>query len=483
MPRLRPKPKTITGHIDGRKYSSLWFAVKAVHSSKLLANNSSQLNHNYLSFNGFMDNKAEDGLKNLSLNHMDSSDDNCDQQMATNQRNVSKDSGVKVVEVNDKMALVLVANEDLEYELGCGCVRFTLLSHNFDVHMNGFTLTTDKSVEMMAVFGHKVTIKCQNNGHNAQTINDLMTKVETLGAKDSEAVMSQLKDNLCVILVEKLCLSSLLYLETVDNFKPLSMKSESTWFDMRSVGTNGFESIKVWDKLFDDLQFGANDVIVVTGGTNVGKSSLIRHLINRYLNKRDTECMYLDCDPGQSEFSTSAQLGLTRIQSPVLCSTAMNVIKHKPLMACSVGATTPSKAANLYISSVYNLVNFYQKDLQSKGPLFVNTMGWTRDLGLALLTDTIKIALPTHVIQMNSTADQSVNIGFDLTPESVKRFNGYRYSGSDRTRSLKYKLSIIESNNKRSKKSQTTRDLQQLSYMSQMPDIAFKPFFAMTPYK
>ncbi|XP_054163901.1 polynucleotide 5'-hydroxyl-kinase NOL9-like [Oppia nitens] len=485
MPRVRPKLKT-TAAINGHKYSSLWFALKATQNYRHLRYKPS-INYcrNYHTMNGFTDENMDTNtqrMKQLKVNELN--DDILSGKSVTNE---APENSFKVIDVNDKSVLLVVTDEDKVLELNYGSVRLTLLSHNYDLHINGYSISVDKCVDLSAIFDHTIVIRYRLNENQRQPIDSIRDKLQTLGVTDVETIINQLEENSCFILLEKITMNSLLYLETLPNFKPTNLKLIKDWFNMRSIAANNYNSHLVWDRLFDELKLKNNDMIVVTGGTNVGKSSLIRHMINRYLFERNvddySECLYLDTDPGQSEFSTAGQLSLSKIKEPMLSSTVLNVINDKPLMSCSVAATTPSKAARLYMSSISQLIHFFRKDLQSKGPLFINTMGWTRDLGLALLTDIIKIALPTHLIQINSTIEPKNNFQFDLTSDAIKRFNGYRFDSFDRNRHLKYKLSIIESNNRRVKKNQMTRDLQQLSYMAKMPDILYKPIYAMNPYK
>ena len=486
MPRFRPKPKPINGY----KYSSFWFALKAIQNNKLLRNNSSinksLSNQNSLLMNGFVDENQLNNKSNTGgANHNESMNPNPSDKMDTTPEESQK-SDIKVFGIDAKKSLVLMTNKSCDYELAFGCVRITILSDNFDLELNGFTLTSGQSIELMAAFGHKIGIKLKFKDN--QTTSHLTERLETLETKDIDSVLSQIDENSCLVLIEKLCLPSILFTENIPNFNPLNLKSDSDWFALRSVGTNNFEYFKVLDKLFDGLNLGQNDSVIVCGGQNVGKSSLIRYLINKYLSQNqsdscDRHCLYLDCDPGQTEFTTAAQLSLTQITKPVLSSAAMNVLSNKPLMSCSVGANTPSKGPQLYISSVSQLIDFHKNSLQSKGPLFVNTMGWAQDLGLALLTDIIKITAPTHVIQIDSSVNQRINFSFDLAPDSVRKFNGFLRNPNYMKSGLNYKLSLISSDNKESKRSQIIRVSQQLTYFSQMPEILFKPFFSMTPIK
>ena len=374
MPRQRARPRPVIGP----KCSSLWFAMKAIQTqnSKLLSNNSStsskpliNFNQNFCLMNGSNQSRGSDEVMDASnIQSSDVRPDGPAVEESALSSNVYTDTGIKVVEVDDKKSLVVMTDNLSGYELSFGCIRLTLLSNNFHLNINGYDLSANQSIELMATFGHKVWLQLANEGNHLKT--DLRDSLVAIGVEQIDEIINRLEDNSCLILVEKLCSSSLLYMENIPNFKPSNLKSNSLWFDIKAIDSKNCEFVKVWNKLFDELNLSDSDVIVVTGGINVGKSSLIRHFINRYLSRSQLDesasCFYLDCDPGQSEFCTSAQLSLTQVDRPLLCSATMNVLNHQPLMSCSVGATTPSKEPKIYISAIIQLVNYFKENFASK---------------------------------------------------------------------------------------------------------------------
>lgn len=461
MPRLKCKQKVI----KPQKYSSLWFAIKATKNIK----------------NGFINKEVN---QQIIDNNIDYKQMNCVSNKTLN------NNMLNVIQIDAKRALVLINKKEFNYELTFGFLRMTSMSDNFDISLNGFNLMPNKSIELMAIFGYKISIKCQTNDINGnQDINEVKLKLQSLEieSKQIELLLSEIEsNNSCVLFIEKLCLSSLLYLENIENFK-FDAKPESVWFEFRNNASFSFLKTSIWDTLFDELSLTSNDVLMTCGGKDVGKSTIIRYLMNRYLsvnsNNNECEILYLDCDPGQSEFTTSGLISLIAINKPILGSNHLNVINFKPLISSSFGAITASHNPKLYISTICDIMSYISQNLQSKGPLFINTMGWTRDLGLALLLDIIKVSHPTHVIQIDSATDDRINITDDLTANTVMRRTGYRLRQMDQ--SLNYKLTIIESqlNNVKTFSPKTNRLLTQLSYMSQMTNISFEPIISMTPFK
>lgn len=57
--------------------------------------------------------------------------------------------------------------------------------------------------------------------------------------------------------------------------------------------------------------------VVLCGGKGVGKSTLLRFLVNRCL-KKWPKILVLDFDPGQSEFTVMGCLSAALVQQPLL---------------------------------------------------------------------------------------------------------------------------------------------------------------------
>jgi len=59
------------------------------------------------------------------------------------------------------------------------------------------------------------------------------------------------------------------------------------------------------DKLLFDFKFldGVQPRVLVAGGKGVGKSTLVRFLVNRLLDELKGPVVVLDLDPGQAEFT------------------------------------------------------------------------------------------------------------------------------------------------------------------------------------
>lgn len=136
--------------------------------------------------------------------------------------------------------------------------------------------------------------------------------------------------------------------------------------------------------------------IVVCGRQNSGKSSLLRLFVNSFLNLC-REVLYLDCDPGQCEFTPPATVSLTRVTRPLMGPPFTHV--RTPEKAYFLGHVSPASQPDAYCEAVRALIEYARK-VEPRTPLFVNTMGWISGLGLSLLIDVIRWSRPTDVVQL-----------------------------------------------------------------------------------
>nr|XP_037280980.1 polynucleotide 5'-hydroxyl-kinase NOL9-like isoform X2 [Rhipicephalus microplus] len=141
--------------------------------------------------------------------------------------------------------------------------------------------------------------------------------------------------------------------------------------------------------------------VVVCGRQNTGKSSLLRVLVNSYLNFC-SEVLYLDCDPGQCEFTPPATVSLTRVTEPLLGPPFTHV--RTPEKAYFLGHVSPASQPDSYCMAIRALIDHARK-VAPRAPLLVNTMGWVNGLGLSLLTDVIRWLCPTDLVQLVTEAE------------------------------------------------------------------------------
>uniref|UniRef100_A0A6B0VEE9 Putative 5'-hydroxyl-kinase nol9 n=1 Tax=Ixodes ricinus TaxID=34613 RepID=A0A6B0VEE9_IXORI len=168
--------------------------------------------------------------------------------------------------------------------------------------------------------------------------------------------------------------------------------------------------------------------VVVCGRQNSGKSTVLRTLVNSLLNMCP-EVVYLDCDPGQSEFTPAAALSLTRVTEPLLGPPFTHV--HTPEKMYFLGHVSPASQPDAYSAAVSKLLEHCRQHFPNT-PLVVNTMGWVAGIGLSLLVDVIRRTSPTDLIQLRPGSADAEDLP-PLDPHGVERACGWLTARGDGT--------------------------------------------------
>ncbi|KAH8022550.1 hypothetical protein HPB51_025262 [Rhipicephalus microplus] len=205
------------------------------------------------------------------------------------------------------------------------------------------------------------------------------------------------------------------------SFKPISRKTRDAAMDDVTANLVRLKELAVRELSRDDSAIMYNEgravqCVVVCGRQNTGKSSLLRVLVNSYLNFC-SEVLYLDCDPGQCEFTPPATVSLTRVTEPLLGPPFTHV--RTPEKAYFLGHVSPASQPDSYCMAIRALIDHARK-VAPRAPLLVNTMGWvngksrfcassvlcdSKGLGLSLLTDVIRWLCPTDLVQLVTEAE------------------------------------------------------------------------------
>ncbi|EDV55824.1 polynucleotide 5'-hydroxyl-kinase NOL9 [Drosophila erecta] len=167
---------------------------------------------------------------------------------------------------------------------------------------------------------------------------------------------------------------------------------------------------QVWNK----LKFHATSRIIVAGGKGVGKSSLLRYLINRNLGQSPS-ILLIDLDIGQPEIFVPQTISCTVIDEPLLGPGFL--FNRQPEHAIVVGHTNIVLCAEHYARAVIQLVQTIQNDAKcSNIPWLINTMGYNKGFGIELMallvdrirpTDLVQIASPILINNFDSALDWS----------------------------------------------------------------------------
>ncbi|KAL7748878.1 Polynucleotide 5'-hydroxyl-kinase grc3 [Sorochytrium milnesiophthora] len=170
-------------------------------------------------------------------------------------------------------------------------------------------------------------------------------------------------------------------------------------------------------------------VVVTVGAKAMGKSTLNRMLVNSLLAPSAASAFainrvaFMDLDPGQTELTEPGVVSLTVLDRPLLGPpyTHMNPypaqsegdVQSLAQFRCLrvfVGSTSPSQQPQCYTAAVSRLMAKYTALAHhlwtGKGqvlPLVVNTMGWTKGMGLDLLGSILEITQPAYILHLGQS--------------------------------------------------------------------------------
>ena len=212
---------------------------------------------------------------------------------------------------------------------------------------------------------------------------------------------------------------------------------------------------------------------------------IINNLFSSDKSKESVAC--LDLDPGQPEMCLPGCISLTEITKPLLGQAFThyeNTNCFKCLKEKLLGCVSVSTILHKYIKIVQSMIDYFNSNCENI-PLVINTMGWTRDIGLDIIVDLIRIIKPTHVIQLDgSNPGQSFPI--ELTSEAVTESNRNIVTKSTDYFSINHKLILLKSgidarhNKHETSRAKDKRTLRILSYFTQLWDSDVEDLNALT---
>lgn len=143
-----------------------------------------------------------------------------------------------------------------------------------------------------------------------------------------------------------------------------------------------------------------NSRIILAGGKNVGKSTAMRNLVNRMLEKTEA-VIVLDLDPGQAEFTPPACISMNIVTKPLLGPNFSHLMT--PYHQLYIGGIDVIRCMKDYILGVKKLVQQVNEYCGEKSmPIIVNTMGFCKGVGWDIMCYVIKSVQPTDIIQIMS---------------------------------------------------------------------------------
>lgn len=457
--------------------------------------------------------------------------------------------GSSVLELwtDDTTCYILVIKLDRAYrvEQNC-CFRVSLLpfTDRYHLQLNGYVAGAKEAIECSTCFGYISLIKFiatqseQKSKPNASLLETLRIslgdKAELIGAYEAEilngdAVVLKVEHNRLAINQYKLVLGYILK-GSLDQMRHDNISSHlqlNMIPGRRSClqgGEEPKESVELsnqLDDIYNGLRLNANDVVLVYGAINSGKSTLVHHIINRYLSavrqvsstssssrSRPAPIYYLETDPGQTEFTPCGVLSLVRLTKQVVSTPGFKYVRNSQATCPSkddifskvFGGTSPAGHERHYMSLIDQLWTKYVNMCQqsSRGPLVINTMGWVEELGLKLLLHIISVVRPTKIVRVFKQENETYIFNeklhllpsqldtLDVLPPDVGQVQHIHqsqglsfefYCAPSCTLSV-YKYSPF-------KLAKMRREINQLAYMvgNLWPKIAYHPFQRITPMR
>jgi len=172
------------------------------------------------------------------------------------------------------------------------------------------------------------------------------------------------------------------------------------------ISTVGFGAA---EERFIEDRVNEKSRIVCVGPANSGKSTFNRYLLNRLLG-RFKSVLYMDLDPGQTEFTPPTLLSLVKVTQPILGPPYTHKFAELEIQKLGfVGDISPGDNPHNYLHIVESLVDHLEKFSHSENcPLVVNYMGWMEGLGLKLLGDACRMINSTDIVQLDAIGKRGV---------------------------------------------------------------------------
>lgn len=139
---------------------------------------------------------------------------------------------------------------------------------------------------------------------------------------------------------------------------------------------------------------------IIIGGKGVGKSTLVRYLINKNL-KEFKKILLIDLDIGQPEMFVPQTVSATVITEPILGPGYLQ--NESPYKSYLFGDVNVLASPIKYLKCVLKLLKHCSTCEEFKTmPWVINTMGYNRGFGLELIVGILRALNPTDLIQIQA---------------------------------------------------------------------------------
>ena len=270
-----------------------------------------------------------------------------------------------------------------------GKMKLTLLAGHIKIF--GYSINSDSTVNTTDLYFPKfcttpVIETCVPSDDLNPDLKSALLSSNLISEEDAGKLMSEMKPEDSIILVEEIMAN---FVNVFDKYFDKSLFSDFQFdlslpevqrslqcaFNLKDLSNvKEFKINPEWDKL------NLNKCNVICGGKNVGKSSLLRYLVNKTLMSSEYGAVVcLDFDPGQSEFTPPGCLSVVVLRKPVFGPNFTHVMEPEKMVF--LGEVNVSQCPTKYLEAVRQIVQFYKEDpIISQMPCFVNSMGFCKGL-------------------------------------------------------------------------------------------------------
>ncbi|XP_075217750.1 polynucleotide 5'-hydroxyl-kinase NOL9-like isoform X4 [Lycorma delicatula] len=265
-------------------------------------------------------------------------------------------------------------------------------------------------------------------------------------------------------------------------------------FQVHSQNTKLYREMLEWNNILTHVKGGSRTILC--GGSGVGKSTLLRYLVNRSLSSWD-KVLVIDFDPGQSEFTVPGCVSAFLINTPLLGPNFTH--NSNPLRSFFYGSVDVIHNLKFYFICIQNVIDYCNSQEELKNiPWFINTIGYNKGMGVLIVSSMIKKVSPTVLVQIESQ-HKARNFPALLDPEFVEDNILNLCRSEHDPKVLNYELLPIPSavenigfykKNKKKQQAQTwglsapsLRNIMILSYFGQMLNSKVKDIFYVEPYR
>ncbi|KAI1296912.1 Polynucleotide 5'-hydroxyl-kinase grc3 [Halotydeus destructor] len=368
------------------------------------------------------------------------------------------------------------------------------------VSLNGYAMKRHKPLKVSVGLSEQVIFITVPDNERLSSVT-IQSSISQLCLDDevTKQIVKKIKTfgkDVAILLASKLNLDSIAWIESLT-----SCSSDGANWIKLAYNKTGFPVNKSWQT---DIKKMAEKVhsdtrILIAGPRNSGKSSILKFIINQVTDRFQDGVIFVDGDPGQTEFSAPGQLTAVVVKGALICPSYVNVIRaieeKSVIAAISVGAVSMAENVDLYLSSFKQLWDKVSEIVEDKPmPIFINTMGWTKGRGIDILQDMFKTTRANVFIELKENAvagvnDISINVDDqsddELDEEPINKIqNGrtvdFRMLSSVYSCDYHALLSDKQLDNMHLRSVKKLRNLAILAQISLTPNIKFKPLHELS---